>query len=114
MDDDKGGEPGKAADGQMDGSQNVADSVDANALTPQDPGTITKYDLGIFPMLPRCRYDSKNPPKLNLPLNLLFAFAATFTVANLYYAQPLLHLFSVSFDVGYSEISNIPVLAQAG
>lgn len=29
---------------------------------------------------PRCRWDPKNPPRLTMPLNLLFGFACTFTV----------------------------------
>lgn len=33
----------------------------------------------------RCRYDPANPPGFSVPLNLLFGFATTFTVANLYY-----------------------------
>jgi hypothetical protein len=36
---------------------------------------------------PRCRYDPNKPFEFSWALNFLFAFAGTFTVANLYYSQ---------------------------
>ncbi|KAL3482067.1 MFS general substrate transporter, partial [Aspergillus californicus] len=63
---------------------------------------------------PRCRWDPENPPKFNILLNLLFAFAGTFTVANLYYAQPLLDLFADFFNVSQERASLIPTCSQAG
>jgi MFS family permease len=47
-------------------------------------------------------------------LNLLFAFAGTFTVANLYYAQPLLDLLAEYFNVSQERASLIPTCSQAG
>lgn len=62
----------------------------------------------------RCRYDPANPPKFSIALNLLFAFAASFTVANLYYSHPILHLLAQDFNVSNERASLIPTLAQAG
>lgn len=62
----------------------------------------------------RCRYDPDNPPKFSTALNLLFAFAASFTVANLYYNHPILHLLAGEFNVSNERASLIPTLAQAG
>ena len=36
----------------------------------------------------RCRYDPNDPPRFSTWLNVLFAFAGCFTVANLYYTHP--------------------------
>ncbi|KAI9832925.1 MAG: hypothetical protein M1819_003955 [Sarea resinae] len=63
---------------------------------------------------PRCRYDPKNPPKFSMPLNLLFGFAGTFTVANLYYNHPILNILAKDFDVSYDKVSQIPTVMQAG
>ncbi|KAL8776803.1 MAG: hypothetical protein Q9194_002936 [Teloschistes cf. exilis] len=62
----------------------------------------------------RCRYDPANPPRFSLPLNLLFGFAGAFTVANLYYSHPILHLLAGEFGVSNERASLIPTLAQAG
>ena len=62
----------------------------------------------------RCRYDPSNPPAFSLPLNLLFAFAGTFTVANLYYSHPILDVLAHEFNVSDERASLIPTLAQAG
>ncbi|KAL4869874.1 hypothetical protein BDV12DRAFT_195882 [Aspergillus spectabilis] len=63
---------------------------------------------------PQCRWDPDNPPKFNIFLNILFAFAGTFTVANLYYAQPLLDIFADFFNVSQERASLIPTCSQAG
>ena len=62
----------------------------------------------------RCRYDPDHPPGFSLWLNLLFGFAATFTVANLYYNHPILNKLAESFQVTYEQVSVIPTLMQAG
>ncbi|KAK2613086.1 hypothetical protein N8I77_000015 [Diaporthe amygdali] len=61
-----------------------------------------------------CRYDSNEPPKFSLSLNLLFALAGTITVANLYYVQPILYKIAVTFDVSFEKASSIATLQQAG
>ena len=62
----------------------------------------------------RCRYDPANPPGFSLPLNLLFAFAGTFTVANLYYNHPILNILADDFGVTNEQVSIVPTLMQAG
>lgn len=49
-----------------------------------------------------------------MPLNLLFGFAATFTVANLYYNHPILNVLAEDFGVTYEQVSVVPTLMQAG
>ncbi|KAL4913337.1 major facilitator superfamily domain-containing protein [Aspergillus aurantiobrunneus] len=63
---------------------------------------------------PQCRWNPDNPLKFNLLLNILFAFAGTFTVANLYYAQPLLDVLADVFLVSQERASLIPTCSQAG
>ncbi|KAI1408324.1 major facilitator superfamily transporter [Hypoxylon sp. FL1857] len=62
----------------------------------------------------RCRYDPENPPNFTLSLNILFAFSGTFTVANLYYAQPILNVLAEEFNVSYERASDVATLSQAG
>ncbi|KAJ7119752.1 major facilitator superfamily domain-containing protein [Mycena epipterygia] len=72
------------------------------------------HDFGFLPIPRRLRYDPKKPFHFGLVLNVLFGFASTFIVANLYYCQPLLIQFSESFGVSYDRVSRIPTLLQAG
>ncbi|KAI1455616.1 MFS general substrate transporter [Annulohypoxylon moriforme] len=62
----------------------------------------------------RCRYDPENPPNFTLSMNILLAFSGTFTVANLYYAQPILNVLAEEFHVSYERASDIATLSQAG
>ncbi|KAG7001997.1 hypothetical protein G7Y79_00030g065300 [Physcia stellaris] len=62
----------------------------------------------------RCRYDPAKPPSFSLFLNLLFGFAGTFTVANLYYNHPILNILARDFQVTNERASLVPTLAQAG
>ncbi|CAA7266065.1 unnamed protein product [Cyclocybe aegerita] len=71
-------------------------------------------DLGLIPTPKHLRYDPTRPPHFGIALNVAFGFASTFTVANLYYCQPLLIQLSLAFDVTYGEVSRIPTLIQAG
>ncbi|KAF8876288.1 major facilitator superfamily domain-containing protein [Gymnopilus junonius] len=75
--------------------------------------TIT-VEFGFLPIPRNLRYDPKKPHHFGLVLNVAFGFASTFTVANLYYCQPLLIQLSIAFNVSYSEVSRIPTLVQAG
>ncbi|KAI1122657.1 major facilitator superfamily domain-containing protein [Nemania abortiva] len=61
-----------------------------------------------------CRYDPENPPKFTFAMNILLAFSTTFTVANLYYPQPILNVIAEDFDVSYERSSNVATLSQAG
>ncbi|KAJ7101552.1 major facilitator superfamily domain-containing protein [Mycena belliarum] len=83
-----------------------------------DPAAIrheksTTHDFGFIPIPRRLRYDPEKPFHFGLLLNVLFGFASTFIVANLYYCQPLLIQFSESFDVSYDRVARIPTLLQA-
>lgn len=63
---------------------------------------------------PKCRWDLEKPPQFSLALNVLFAFAGAFTVANLYYSHPILNIIADDFHVPYERVSQIPTLMQAG
>ncbi|KAE8837269.1 hypothetical protein HRS9122_07424 [Pyrenophora teres f. teres] len=63
---------------------------------------------------PNCRWDPDKPPQFSMSLNVLFAFAAGFTVANLYYNHPILNLLAADFNVSYDRVSQIPTVMQAG
>ncbi|KAJ5404260.1 major facilitator superfamily transporter [Penicillium cosmopolitanum] len=62
----------------------------------------------------RCRWDPANPVKFSWALTVLFGFATTFTVANLYYNTPLLTLLASDFAVPYERVTQIPTVMQAG
>lgn len=68
----------------------------------------------VFWVPPNCRWDTENPPKFSMPLNILFAFAGAFTVANLYYNHPILNILARDFNVPYEKVAQIPTVAQAG
>ncbi|KAK0452022.1 MFS superfamily [Desarmillaria tabescens] len=77
------------------------------------PGPTKDFDFILIPQ--RLRYDPKRPfPELGIGLILLFAFACTFIVANLYYCQTLLFQFSEEFGVPYSDSSRAVTLVHAG
>ncbi|KAF2007008.1 MFS general substrate transporter [Amniculicola lignicola CBS 123094] len=63
---------------------------------------------------PRCRWDPKKPPQFSMSMNVLFAFAGGFTVANLYYNHPILNVLAHDFGVEYERVSQIPTVMQAG
>jgi hypothetical protein len=62
----------------------------------------------------RCRWDPEKPPQFSMSMNVLFAFAAGFTVANLYYSHPILNILADDFDVNYEDVAQIPTVMQAG
>ncbi|KAJ4382210.1 hypothetical protein N0V86_002542 [Didymella sp. IMI 355093] len=49
-----------------------------------------------------------------MSMNVLFAFAAGFTVANLYYNHPILNVLARDFGVRYEQVAQIPTVMQAG
>jgi len=63
---------------------------------------------------PRCRWDPNEPPQFSMSMNVLFAFAAGFTVANLYYNHPILNILARDFGVRYEQVAQIPTVMQAG
>ncbi|RNJ58953.1 hypothetical protein D7B24_003773 [Verticillium nonalfalfae] len=62
----------------------------------------------------RCRYDSEHDPSFTLRLNLLFSSTALFTVANLYYNQPVLDKIAGDFNVDFETASTVATLMQSG
>lgn len=68
----------------------------------------------IYWVPPQARFDPASPPAFSMALNILFAFAGAFTVANLYYNHPILNILADDFDVPYEKVAEIPTLAQAG
>ena len=68
----------------------------------------------LFWVPPQARFDPASPPAFSMALNILFAFAGAFTVANLYYNHPILNILAADFDVPYETVAQIPTLAQAG
>ncbi|CAO2647860.1 Nn.00g087820.m01.CDS01 [Neocucurbitaria sp. VM-36] len=63
---------------------------------------------------PNCRWDPSKPPQFSMSMNVLFAFAAGFTVANLYYNHPILNILAHDFGVRYEQVAQIPTVMQAG
>ena len=45
---------------------------------------------------------------------MLFGFAGTFTVANLYYSHPILHKIAEDFHVTNERASLVPTMSQTG
>ncbi|KAF9873768.1 major facilitator superfamily transporter [Colletotrichum karsti] len=62
----------------------------------------------------RLRYNPTKPPQFSLAHNFLYAVTATFTVANLYYNQPVLNKIAETFDVSFERASSVATLMQAG
>ncbi|KAK0191570.1 MFS superfamily [Armillaria mellea] len=75
----------------------------------------SRKDFDFIPIPQRLCYDPKRPfPEFGIGRILLFAFACTFVVANLYYCQTLLFQFSEEFGVLYKESSRAVTLVHAG
>ncbi|KAI0155384.1 MFS general substrate transporter [Hypoxylon sp. FL1284] len=93
------------------------DAPDPSAVALDDTaknGLLTKV-INILGWMPqRCRYDPENPPSFTLSMNILLAFSGTFTVANLYYPQPILNVLAEDFNVSYEKASDVAALSQAG
>ncbi|RWA07361.1 hypothetical protein EKO27_g7745 [Xylaria grammica] len=107
------GEDGIAYVTAESNSQDDARSVRSGMTTPQH-GIVARFLQSINWMPPWCRYDPHNPPKFTLSMNILLAFSTTFTVANLYYPQPILNVIAEDFHVSYERSSNVAALSQAG
>ncbi|KAJ5650860.1 uncharacterized protein N7484_004583 [Penicillium longicatenatum] len=101
-----------------DKSGESGENAEDNDFTPNESSMKSNCWKPIIDALlwapPWCRWHKESPPKFGMPLNILFAFAGTFTVANLYYAQPLLDTLASFFDVSHERASLIPTCSQAG
>jgi predicted MFS family arabinose efflux permease len=82
--------------------------------TQQSPSFTARVWTVINWMPPWCRWDRNKPPEFSMSLNILFAFAGAFTVANLYYNHPILNILADEFDVEYITVSRVPTLMQFG
>lgn len=82
--------------------------------TPPPATRWQKFIDTIYWVPPNCRWDPSEPPKFSMALNILFAFAGAFTVANLYYNHPILNILADDFNVEYKKVAEIPTVAQAG
>ncbi|TFY58434.1 hypothetical protein EVG20_g8152 [Dentipellis fragilis] len=95
-------------------------ATDLIPATPTDPsvtvpcGDECPLDFGFIPVPGWNRYDPSQPRRFSLLLNTVFGISCTFSVANLYYCQPLLIQLARSFDVSDSRVARIPTLLQAG
>jgi hypothetical protein len=93
-------------------------SAATSSIDPEPPSRIPKFFRVLYRVVnwtpPKCRWDPARPPQFSMGLNLLFAFAGAFTVANLYYNHPILNILANDFGVPYEKASQIPTLMQAG
>jgi hypothetical protein len=93
-------------------------SAATSSIDPELPSRIPKFFRVLYRVVnwtpPKCRWDPARPPQFSMGLNLLFAFAGAFTVANLYYNHPILNILANDFGVPYEKASQIPTLMQAG
>lgn len=88
-------------------------SINSNT-SPVTKPFVPATHLWIIPIPASKQYHPDRAFKFGLGLNLLFGFAATFTVANLYYNQPILSILAEDWDVEYDTISRVPTLLQCG
>jgi hypothetical protein len=107
-DDDK--TPAETESSSLSGSPDPPPAVEAASPS-------SRYDSSRLRRLltpPNCRWDPSSPPPLTNSLCVLYALSATFTVANLYYCQPILNRIAATFDVSYEQSSQAATLIQAG
>ncbi|KAJ3552569.1 hypothetical protein NM688_g4084 [Phlebia brevispora] len=76
--------------------------------------TSTPCDFFFVPVPKYLRHNPDKPAPFSLFLNIIFAIATTFIVANIYWCQPILIELSLAFNVSYDRVSNVPTLMQAG
>lgn len=92
-----------AAMGYTEESDHV--STNGRLNTSDERSALRKaYDI-VFWTPPRCRWDPEKPPVFSMGMNVLFAFAGAFTVANLYYNHPILNILADDFNVPYGKFS---------
>jgi hypothetical protein len=85
-------------------SHNSEDNVLSPASTQRRTVWNKIYNV-VYWTPPRLRWDPNNPPEFSFALNVLFAFAGAFTVANLYYNHPILNILAAEFQVPYGASS---------
>jgi MFS family permease len=96
------------------GTQDPLPAVTEGLGDDETPLETARTNLYLLPIPRRLRYQPDRPFPFGLALNFMFAASSTATVANLYYAQPILSYLSEEFGVTYADISLAPTLTQAG
>ncbi|KAK4687476.1 hypothetical protein P7C73_g2642, partial [Tremellales sp. Uapishka_1] len=95
-----------------------APHTDTNAASVPPEKQIRKVDFHLIPIPKNRRYNGTMKPEeqfvFSWRLNLVFATAATVSVMNLYYIQPMTVEIARYFNVTDDATSHIPTLAQAG
>ncbi|KAK7421954.1 hypothetical protein QQX98_001949 [Neonectria punicea] len=124
-------DPEKLAIQDLEPSSNSHASTDKGTLAPDSdnsptsgdeadcgpPLAISKYESSwiLRTLTPKnCRWDDNAPTQLTMAHCVLYAMSSTFTVANLYYNQPILNKMAVDFGVSYEESSQVATLMQSG
>ncbi|KAI5860856.1 MFS general substrate transporter [Durotheca rogersii] len=101
--------------GPSDSRSESVIAVDEDDSAPSKRRGLLAKAVAVLSWMPqRCRYDPENPPSFTLSMNILLAFSTVFTIANLYYAQPILNVLAEEFGVDYERASDIATLTQAG
>ncbi|WWC69343.1 uncharacterized protein I206_103281 [Kwoniella pini CBS 10737] len=94
------------------------DPANANFEQQAQHVTIRKRDFGFLPIPRSRRHDPHKTVTeefgFTWKMNLVFAFASTVSVMNLYYIQPMLVAIADDFSVSHTRISSIPTLVQGG
>ncbi|TFK38957.1 MFS superfamily [Crucibulum laeve] len=80
----------------------------------QTSDDIFTKDWGFLPIPKRLQYDPIKPPHFGTTLNIAFGIAGTFTVANLYYCQPLLIQLAASFVSPHRYATGLLVITPLG
>ncbi|ORY54940.1 major facilitator superfamily domain-containing protein [Pseudomassariella vexata] len=122
IEDHSGGDDPASRDVPKAGNAKVDPRIGRSPPTPtsstdegDDKPRVWSSFLEILNWMPqRCRYDAKDPPKFTLAMNVLLGFAGTFTVANLYYPQPILNVIAEEFNVSNEHAASVATLSQAG
>src|ERR1700742_1285043 len=94
-------------DGAVPGENVVADQETNDQSSHSRRFLVRAWDV-ITWTPPNCRWDPEKPPEFSMGLNILFAFAGAFTVANLYYNHPILNILAHDFNVPYQKVAQIP------
>ncbi|KIP09416.1 hypothetical protein PHLGIDRAFT_67636 [Phlebiopsis gigantea 11061_1 CR5-6] len=96
----------------------MCDTLPAPASTAATDDTATNEviprDFFFIPVPKYLRHNPKEQVRFSLWLNVLFAFATTFIVANMFWCQPILIELADAFNVSFEKISNVPTVLQAG
>ncbi|KAJ6612379.1 major facilitator superfamily domain-containing protein [Mycena sp. CBHHK59/15] len=98
----------------MSATDSKETSLPPKAASEESSPALFTHDLVFLPIPKSLRYHIGKTFHFGLLLNIALGFGSTFTVANLYYCQPILINLSASFGVSYAKVSEVPTLLQAG